>query len=615
MLVLSSLGVVYGDIGTSPLYALSSVFLESHELATAPHNVIGAVSLIIWLLMMIVTIKYVYFTLRADNNGEGGVVALLTLASNAKKYNPKFKHYLLLFGAMGAAMFFSDSVITPAISVLSAVEGLKVVEPSLEKYILPISVGILLSLFLVQRKGTGAIGQFFGYIICGWFATLFFSGLYGIYYNPDILMALNPFHALEFLYHNPKNIVYILGAAVLAVTGVEALYVDMGHFGYKPIKIGWLFVVFPALVSNYLGQGGELLSNPNHIEGLFFHLFPDFATIPAVILATIATVIASQAVITGAFSLVRSAMILDLIPRVRIVQTSVKEYGQIYIPFINYFLLFVVIIVVLTFQTSSALVAAYGIAVTGTMCITSFLLYIVCHYQWKLNKYLSILIVSGLLVIDLPLFFSSSVRIFSGGWLPLLMAVIIITIVSTWLRGRAYLKAEISKNDPELDFLAENLQKSSLTRVPRTAIYLCSNEITAPQALLHNIKHNMVLHETNIFLHVHILSVPWVPFSERLTISPIAKGFWRAKLQYGYMNIPNIPNDLASAKFQNLNIESMDSSYFLSIENIVPSSSLKILNPWRKGLFIALHRSSVSIVKLFKIPSNLVIELGSRITI
>ncbi len=616
LLVLGALGVVYGDIGTSPLYALSSIFIESKDMGVHQNNVLGAVSLIIWLLFIIVTLKYVFFVMRADNNGEGGIIALLTLAVQSTGYSGNKKRNLLLFGAVGAACFFADSIITPAISVLSAVEGLKVVNPDFAKYVLPLSVGILIGLFLVQRKGTGRIGLYFGYVILLWFGTLFFSGLYGIAQNLDIIYALNPLYGIEFLYHNPINIVFILGAAVLAVTGVEALYVDMGHFGKKPVQIGWLSVVFPALIVNYMGQGAELLNNPQHLNGLFFHLFPDYLTIPAVIIATIATIIASQAVISGAFSLVRSAMFLDLIPRMRIVQTSIKEYGQIYVPLINYLLFFMVLLVIALFQTSSALVAAYGIAVTGTMLISTCIVFLVCLHHWKFPLYLTLLIVTPLLIIETALFGSTLIRIVHGGWLPLGIAALIITMVSTWIKGRSYLRNQVKTDDVELEFLVEQLHKNtSLVRVPRTAIYLCANQRTAPQALLHNMKHNMVLHDNNIFLHISFLTKPWVQFSERILVTKMANGFWRVNIQYGYMNVPNIPHDLELAKAQNVIIDQMACSYFLSIENIVPSKSNRILNSWRQALFIALHRNAVSVVNIFKIPTNNVVELGSRITI
>jgi KUP system potassium uptake protein len=609
-LTLGSIGVVYGDIGTSPLYALK----ESLAAATrhAGHGalteqmVFGVVSLIVWALILIVTIKYVVFVLRADNNGEGGTLSLITLAQRAlgRSTGPT-----ILLGMVGAGLFYGDAIITPAISVLSAVEGLKLVTPAFEPYVLPISLSILIGLFLVQSFGTAKVASFFGPITCLWFLAMAVGGLIHIVESPRILSAISPHHGVSFLMNHGTAGLFALGAVFLAVTGAEALYADMGHFGRRPIRTAWLGFVLPALLLNYFGQGAMLLAEPGRLENPFFLLYPSWALLPVVLLATIATIIASQAVITGAFSVTQQAMQLGLIPRFRVRRTSETEKGQIYIPGINWLLLIAVIILVVFFKTSSALAAAYGIAVTGDMVITAILLFIVAWKVWRWNSIIATLIIAPFFVIDVVFLSANALKIFEGGWFPLMVASGLVVLMWTWRKGTKLLTA-ISRKDrlPLPDFI-RMCENGSVTRVKGIAVFLTGSHADVPAALLHNMKHNRVLHEKNIILTVVTEEVPRLPESERVSTETFSDAFSRTTIRFGFMETPNVPKALAAAGF-----EVENASFFLSRRSLQPSANSG-LPLWQDHLFISLARSSTDVSNHFCIPEERAVEVGSRVLI
>lgn len=613
-LTLGAIGVVYGDIGTSPLYTIKEIFGESTGIALTHSNIVGAISAVFWALMFIVTLKYIVLVLRADNRGEGGVMALLALATSSAKNSTGSKTFMLGLGVMGAALFYGDSILTPAISVLSAVEGLEIVAPGLSHYVLPISITILIALFLFQKHGTEMVGKFFGPIVILWFVVLGSIGVSNIIDNPQILHAINPIHAYEFLTSRGAGIFLAVGTVVLAVTGAEALYADMGHFGKPAIRFAWVGLVFPGLALNYLGQGALLLTTPSAVSNPFYLSFPSELLIPAVILSTLATIIASQAVISGAYSITRQAIQLGFLPRMRILHTSATESGQIYVPAVNWGLLVAVILTVMFFQNSSAIAAAYGIAVTGTMLITSILTYFVVRNIWKYPLWLAAGATSIFIAIDVMLLASCSVKFFKGGWFPIALAVFMVVIMWTWKKGRAILLSNIHNNDPKLDDFIKSIAGSDIARVERTAVYLSANVDSVPQALMHNLKHNQVLHQTNLIITVEFTDEPNVPMEQRFEIKTLEAGFWQIKLYFGFMDTPDVPKALVDIHIPNISIDAFTTSYFLSRETII-SGHGGAMAKWRDDLFVFMSRNSGSAVNFFNIPSNSVIELGSRVHI
>jgi len=613
-LALGAIGVVYGDIGTSPLYTIQVIFSESTGVPLNQANILGAISSIFWLLMFVVTFKYVFLVLRAHNKGEGGVMALLSLAVSGLRANDKRAGALLLLGVLGAALFYGDSVLTPAISVLSAVEGLQVAAPGLAAQVLPISIGILIGLFWFQRHGTHAVGRFFGPIVIVWFLALASIGLWQIAQAPEVLQALHPQYAWQFLQGRGAAVFIAIGAILLAVTGAEALYADMGHFGRPAIQLAWLGLVFPCLTLNYLGQGALLLQHPEAASNPFYLSFPQPLLIPAVILATLATIIASQAVISGAFSMTRQAIQLGFLPRMRIIHTSASESGQIYMPAVNWALLLAVIIVCLAFQSSSALASAYGIAVTGTMLITTILLYFVMRQRWQFSRWGACLLTGLLIAVDSVLLSSASMKFLQGGWFPVALSVVLMLLMTTWKKGRHTLLNGIANNDPKLEPFVATLAHSTLPRVQRTAIYMVSNLETVPQALMHNLKHNQVLHQRNLFVNVSFEEVPFMNAHERVTTHRLADGFWQVQLRYGFMQHADIPQALLQLSLDDTPLDPFTNSYFLSRDIIVPDIG-GAMPRWRDQLFSVMSRNASSAVEYFQIPANSVIELGSRVQI
>lgn len=613
-LALGAIGVVYGDIGTSPLYTMQVIFSESTGVPLNQTNILGAVSAIFWLLTFVVTFKYVLLVLRAHHKGEGGVMALLSLAVSTLRPQDKRAGGLLFLGVLGAALFYGDSVLTPAISVLSAVEGLQVVSPTLAAQVLPVSIAILIGLFWFQRHGTHAVGRFFGPIVIVWFLALASIGLWQIAQVPEVLQAIHPQYAWQFLQSRGGAMFIAIGAILLAVTGAEALYADMGHFGRPAIQMAWLGLVFPCLALNYLGQGALLLQHPEAVSNPFYLSFPQPLLIPAVILATLATIIASQAVISGAFSMTRQAIQLGFLPRMRIIHTSASESGQIYMPAVNWTLLLAVIIVCLAFQSSSALASAYGIAVTGTMLITTILLFFVMRHRWKFSAWLTWSLVAVLAVVDSVLFGSASMKFMQGGWFPIALSVLLILFMTTWKKGRHLLLTGMMRSDPKLAALITNMSESALPRIPRTAVYMVSNLETVPQALLHNLKHNQVLHQRNLFVHVVFEEVPLLNTQDRIRTKKLAEGFWQVELHYGFMQHADVPQALLGLVLDGETLDPFSNSYFLSRDIIVPDVGGGMPH-WRDQLFSVMSRNASSAVEYFNIPANSVIELGSRVQI
>jgi KUP system potassium uptake protein len=613
-LTLGALGVVYGDIGTSPLYTVKEVFNPELGVALSAANLIGAVSVIFWGLMMVVTLKYVILILRADNRGEGGIMALTALASKAAGATPRRRIVLLLIGVFGGSLFYGDSVITPAISVLSAVEGLEVATPALKPYVLPISLAVLVGLFSVQRFGTAVVGKLFGPVIGVWFVVLAATGIAQIAQQPAILAALNPLHALGFVRAQGWHIFVVLGAVVLAFTGAEALYADLGHFGKRPIQVAWTGLVLPALALNYMGQGALLMRDPAALANPFFRLFPPALLIPAVVLATVATIIASQAVISGAYSMTQQVVQLGLLPRVRVLYTSEKQMGQIYVPLVNWLLLASVLLAVVGFGSSSALASAYGIAVTVTMLTTTLLTFFVLRYDWRYPLGLAALSTGFFVVLDSVLVVACSLKFLQGGWFPLALGLALFTVMASWRRGRQQVIESIGQGDPELLPFVQALAADEVSRARRTAVYAVASPNTVPQALLHNLKHNQVLHERNLILTVVFHDEPWVAPGERVRIEPLAPGFWRVQVNYGFKDVPDIPQALASCRSEALPIDLFETTYFLSRETIVPTAR-KGMARWREGLFAFMARNASNIADFLRLPNNCVIELGTRVQI
>ena len=614
-LTLGAVGVVYGDIGTSPLYTIKEVFNPANGVAPDPVNLIGAVSVIFWALMLVVTLKYVVLILRADNRGEGGIMALTALAAHAAGTSPRRRTALLLTGVFGAALFYGDSVITPAISVLGAMEGLEVATPALKPYVVPMSVAVLVGLFFVQRHGTAAVGKLFGPVILLWFATLAVTGVNEIARQPAILAALNPLYAFEFLQARGWHLFLVMGSIVLALTGAEALYADMGHFGKRPIQLAWMGLVLPALALNYMGQGALLMRDASALENPFFRMFPQPLLIPAVVLSTLAAVIASQAVISGAYSMTRQAIQLGFLPRMQVLYTSAKEAGQIYLPGVNWVLLVAVILAVLGFGSSSALASAYGIAVTVTMLITTVLTFFVVRHGWGFPLPVALGATGLFLLVDAVFVAACSLKFMQGGWFPLVLGAAIFAVMATWHRGRALLLQAIRSDDPELlPFVTALAADATAQRSSRTAVYPVASADTVPQALLHNLKHNQVLHERNVILTVQFHDMPWIPFEERVQLTPLVRGFWQLRVNYGFKNTPDIPKALELARTQGLDINLFETSYFLSRETIVPTSGAGMAH-WREVMFAAMARNAGSVVEFFRLPNNCVIELGTRVQI
>ncbi len=613
-LTLGAIGVVYGDIGTSPLYTVKEVFAPHTGVPLDAVHLVGAISVIFWALMLVVTLKYVTLILRADNHGEGGGLALTALAARATRDNPRLRRALLLLGVFGATLFYGDSLITPAISVLGAMEGLVLITPALEAYVVPLTLAILVGLFLVQRFGTAAVGRWFGPIIVLWFVVLGVAGVVQIAQQPAILAALNPMHAWEFMADRGWQLFAAVGAIVLALTGAEALYADMGHFGRRPIQLAWTGLVLPGLALNYLGQGALLMDNPAAIDNPFYRMFPDAWVLPALLLATLAAIIASQAVISGAYSLTKQAIQLGFLPRMTIRYTSAREIGQIYMPAVNWALLAGVLGAVLFFGSSSALAGAYGIAVTLTMMITTVLTWFVIRRAWKLPRPLALGATVFFLAVDALLVAGCALKFFDGGWFPLVLGLMLFVLMSTWSRGREQLIESIQRDGVELQPFIDQLDPRALPRADRTAVYAVADPTTVPQALLHNLRHNQVLHARNVVLTVVFEEEPWVPMERRIEVEPLGHGFWRVTLHFGFMNTPDVPQALELAESHGLRIPAFETTYFLSREAVVPRTASG-LGAWRQRLFAAMSRNAGSVADHFRLPVNAVVELGTRVAV
>lgn len=614
-LTLAALGIVYGDIGTSPLYSIKEVFGGAHHpVPITPENVLGVLSLFFWSLIIVVTVKYVSFIMRANNKGEGGIIALMTLALQKGKPGTWQQKMLVMLGLFGAALFYGDGVITPAISVLSAVEGLEIITPAFSAYILPISLIVLIALFLFQRRGTASVGALFGPVMVIWFAVLALLGGLGIAEHPGVLAAINPLYAFHFLAGNAMLGFFALGAVVLCITGAEALYADMGHFGAKPIQYAWLAYVMPALIINYFGQGALLLADPAAIENPFYLLAPEWARYPLVILSTVATVIASQAVISGAFSITQQAIQLGYTPRLEIQYTSEKEMGQIYLPAINWLLLISIIMLVLEFRSSSNLAAAYGIAVTGTMLITNLLAIAVAVRLWNWSPARAIFGALPFICIDLGFFLANSLKIPDGGWFPLAFGLAIFTLLTTWKRGRELLSRRLADDAMALAPFVASITAGGVDRVPGSAVFMTPNPESVPHALLHSLKHYKTLHEQIVILSVHVFDVPYVPALDRVEVKQLDGNFSQVTVQYGFKDEPDIPAALALCAESGVVLDMMDTSFFLGRETLIPKLGSEMAY-WRELLFIAMFRNAGSATAFFKIPSNRVVELGSQVVL
>ena len=612
-LMIGALGIVYGDIGTSPLYSVKQCF---NALGGAtPVAIYGVLSLITWALMVVVTLKYVCVIMRADNRGEGGILALTALALRSAASGTRMHWWILAAGLLGAALFYGDGVITPAISVLSAIEGLNVATPLFDPYVIPFTLAILLGLFLVQSHGTARVGGWFGPIMIVWFVTIGLLGAAKIVQRPDILLALNPYYGARLLALEPGKGAALLGAVVLAVTGVEALYADMGHFGKRSIRYAWLGFVFPALLLNYFGQGALLLHNPELRDNPFYHLVPDWGLLPMVVLASAATVIASQAVISGAFSMTRQAVLLGYMPRFEVRHTSEHEIGQIYVPKINLFLLVAVAALVIGFRTSDNLGTAYGIAVTGTMSLTTLLALIHAVGIAGWNRLVAALVFGLFLCVDLAFFGANLLKIEEGGWFPLAVASLIFITMITWLRGREALLSKRWSEALPLETFLTTLKPDRPLRVPGTAVFMVPNDRIVPAALLHNIKHNKVLHERVVLMKIETQDIPYVPDDRRIAVKHLDHNFHTVTVRYGFMDEPNVPRAMAQLRLMNFRFNLLETSFFVGREKVVAAGGTRGIWSWRKRLFIFLQRTMLSATEYFRIPSNRVVELGGQIDI
>ena len=612
-LTLGAIGVVYGDIGTSVLYALKEVFGSGHVPFT-PDNVYGILSIFFWTLTTIVSIKYVSLVLRADNNGEGGLVAMLALASSSVRDRPRLRSILLVVGIFGTCLFYGDGVITPAISVLSAVEGLEVVSPAFVKFVIPLTLIILFCLFAVQKRGTGGIGKFFGPITLVWFAAISVLGIYHIASQPAILWAISPHYALKFILNEPGTTFIILGAVVLCVTGGEALYADMGHFGKKPIRIAWFAIVMPSLTLNYFGQGALLLNEPDAVKNPFFMMAPDWALLPLVILATAATVIASQALISGAFSVTKQVIQLGFLPRLQVQHTSVRDTGQIYIPFVNWGLFGAIVLAVVMFKSSSNLAAAYGIAVCTDMLITTVLTFYVIRYSWRYPLWLCISATGIFFVVDFAFWASNLMKLAEGGWFPLVIGGVILTFMLTWRDGRELLNEKHREDALDLKSFLDAVFIAPPVRVDGTAVFLTTETGVVPNAMLHNLKHNKVLHAHNLFVTVRSHEIPWVGLDKRLQVEQLGHDCWQVVINYGFKNDPDVPGALTQLKGHGCPVDPMSTSYFLSRDSIVPTVGGGMAT-WREKLFAQMHLNASAAADFLNLPSNSVVEMGSKIEI
>ena len=611
-LMLGSIGVVYGDIGTSPLYTMKESFLGPHPLAVDPLHIFGVLSLIFWSLMLIVTVKYVGVAMRADNKGEGGSFALLALISRNLE-GRRWTASLVILGVLATCLFYGDAMITPAISVLSAVEGLTVVEAGLQPLVIPISIAILFGLFLVQARGTARIGTLFGPVMLVYFAILAVLGVTNIAQRPEILGCLSPHWAAEFFLHDPKLGFLALGSVFLAVTGAETLYADMGHFGRKAIGLSWLSLVYPCLVLNYMGQGALMLGSPQTAENPFYLMAPDWARLPLVGVATLATIIASQAVISGAFSVTHQAVQLGFLPRLKTLHTSDKAVGQIYIPAVNWTLMIMVSLLIVGFRQSTSLASAYGIAVTGTMLITTIMLGFLVFQIWKWNRYLATAVIGLFLIVDGTFFASNVTKIADGGWFPLLIAAISFTVLTTWAKGRQLMRERLAEDALPIEVFIKSA--ASVHRVRGTSVFLSTSADTVPSALLHNLKHNQVLHERVLILNVKVEDVPHVPASKRLEVQEAGKGFYKVILHYGFMDEVDIPADLTRIETCGGGFNMMSTSFFLGRQKLIAAKERPGMALWREKLFAWMMKSSESAMEFFKLPTNRVIELGSQLRI
>ncbi len=612
-LTLAAIGVVYGDIGTSPLYALKEVFAHGRVPLT-PANILGILSLVFWTLTVVVSVKYVVLILRADNHGEGGLIAMLALASVAVKDKPVLRRRLLLLGIFGTAIFFGDGVITPAVSVLGAVEGLEVAAPGLHRFVVPISLLVLTGLFVTQRFGTAVVGRLFGPVTLVWFAVLALLGAGHIIQNPQVLVALSPHHALGFLLGHPGIAFVALGSVVLCVTGAEALYADLGHFGKRPIRLAWFAIVMPALLLNYFGQGAMLLEHPENARNPFYEMAPAWALYPLIALATAAASIASQALITAAFSVSKQAIQLGYMPRLRILHTSVRETGQIYVPFVNWTLYLFVVFAVVMFGSSSALASAYGIAVTIDMTITTVMTFFVIRWAWGLSLPLCIAATGFFFAVDITFFAANAVKVLEGGWFPLLIGAGVFTLMVTWKGGRALMTARLREEAIDLDPFLESIFISPPVRVSGTAVFLSAEKGSTPFALLHNLKHNKVLHEQNLFVTVQHHEVPWVGFNRRCEIEPLGHACWAVTLHFGFKNDPDVPEALKLLQGRGVQLDDMETSYFLSRDTVIPTFGGGMAL-WREKLFASMHRNAAAAADFLNLPTNRIVELGTKIEI
>jgi KUP system potassium uptake protein len=613
-LTLAAIGIVYGDIGTSPLYTLKTIFSPEHGLKLTPDNLLGVISLIFWGLTVIVSLKYVTLVLRADNRGEGGIMALMALALNSVSKSPGLHYKLMLCGVFGAALFYGDSVITPAISVLSAIEGLEVATPALKPYVVPLTIAVLVALYALQQNGTAGIGRWFGPVMLLWFGALAAMGLVNIVAAPQILAALNPWHALQFVLANRFIAFIALGAVVLAFTGAEALYADMGHFGKKPIRMAWFLIVFPALALNYLGQGGLLLAHPEAISNPFYQQLGAWSVYPLVAMSTLATVIASQATISGTFSMTKQAIALGFLPRMRILHTSASEIGQIYMPMVNWLQLVVVLLAVIGFGSSDNLAAAYGIAVTATMLATTVLTFFVIRYRWQINLVLCWAATGFFLLIDVLFFSANALKLFHGGWFPLMLGAVLFTVMLTWRRGRELVFENLQKHAIPLEDFLSSLFVAPPSLVPGTAIFLRGESDGVPHAMLHNLSHNKVLHERVVFFTIHIIEEPYVPLTEQVKLVELGHNCFQLNIDYGFKDEPDIPKVLAQCSEHGLPFEMMETSFFIARQTVISTPGAGMA-PWREHLFVAMSRNARGAADYYQIPSNRVIELGTQVEI
>ena len=614
-LALLALGIVYGDIGTSPLYAAKETFNPEHGIPLTPDNIYGGVSAIFWALMIVVSLKYVTLVLRADNRGEGGIMALLALATKAIRDRPRLSGTLLAIGVFGASLFYGDAVLTPAISVLSAVEGLEVGTSAFKPYIVPISAGILVALFAIQHYGTGVVGLLFGPICALWFVSLGAVGVWNIVQHPQILKALDPTHAFQFATGHGFASFVVLGSVLLAITGAEALYADMGHFGKRAIRIAWFGMVAPGLVLNYFGQGALLIARPSAIENPFYHSYPAWALYPMVGLATAATVIASQATISGAYSMTQQAIQLGYLPRMAIRHTSARAIGQIYVPAVNWILLLAVFAAVVGFGSSSRLASAYGVAVMGTMLVTTLLTFFVLRYGWRYPLALALLATAFFALVDLVFFASAMHKVLEGGWFPLALGACVFVIMVTWRRGREMLHRQLVGSSPPLEGFLQSLFVSPPQRVPGSAVFLTSTPGATPNALLHSLKHYKVLHEQNVFMTVEFRDVPYASAKDRILCERLPNDCWRVCARYGFMEAPDVAHALELCAAQGLQLEPMQVTYFLSREKVVPGVRAEGLALVRDRIFSTMARNAGDVTDFFNIPANRVVELGTRVEI